>query len=73
MADLPNQRRLAAILAADVVEYTRHVERDTNGTVLAWQLARQEVINPIISSHSGKIVKLTGDGFGRIFNGSGCS
>lgn len=63
MVNQPNQRRLSAILAADVVEYTRHMERDSDGTVAAWQLAREEVINPTVTGHSGKIVKLTGDGF----------
>lgn len=63
MTDQPNQRRLSAILAADVVEYTRHMERDSDGTVTAWQRAREEVINPTVAGHSGKIVKLTGDGF----------
>jgi adenylate cyclase len=63
MVDQPNQRRLSALLAADVVGYTRHMERDSDGTVAAWQLARQEVINPTIAGHSGKLVKLTGDGF----------
>lgn len=63
MPDQPNQRRLSAVLAADVVGYTRHMERDSEGTVAAWQQARQEVINPAIASCSGKIVKLTGDGF----------
>ncbi len=63
MVDQPNQRRLSAVLAADVVAYTRHMERDSDGTVAAWQLARQEVINPAVASHLGKLVKLTGDGF----------
>lgn len=63
MVNQPNQRRLSAILAADVVEYTRHMERDSDGTVAAWQQAREEVINPTVLGHSGKIVKLTGDGF----------
>jgi len=63
MVDQPNQRRLSAVLAADVVGYTRHMERDSDGTVEAWQLALQEVINPTIAGHSGKLVKLTGDGF----------
>ena len=63
MVDQPNQRRLSAVLAADVVGYTRHMERDSDGTVAAWQLARQEVINPSVADHSGKLVKLTGDGF----------
>jgi len=63
MVDQPNQRRLSAILAADVVGYTRHMEQDTEATVAAWKAARQEVINPAVAAHSGKIVKLTGDGF----------
>ena len=63
MGDQPIQRRLAAILAADVAGYTRLMERDTDGTVAAWQAARQEVIKPAVDNHSGKIVKLTGDGF----------
>jgi TolB-like protein/cytochrome c-type biogenesis protein CcmH/NrfG len=63
MGDQPIQRRLVAILAADVAGYTRLMERDTDGTVAAWQAARQEVIKPTVAGHSGKIVKLTGDGF----------
>ncbi len=63
MGDQPTQRRLAAILAADVAGYTRLMEQDTDGTVAAWQAARQEVIKPAVGDHSGKIVKLTGDGF----------
>jgi adenylate cyclase len=39
------------------------MEQDTDGTVAAWQAARQEVIKPTVANHSGKIVKLTGDGF----------
>ena len=38
------QRRLAAILAADVAGYTRLVEQDTDGTVAAWKSARELVI-----------------------------
>ena len=63
MVNKPNQRRLSAILAADVAEYTRLMERDSNGTVAAWQLAREAVINPTVADYSGNIVKLTGDGF----------
>jgi adenylate cyclase len=63
MADQPNQRRLAAILAADVVGYTRRMEQDSEGTVGAWQAARSEVIAPTVGAYAGKIVKLTGDGF----------
>jgi len=39
------------------------MEQDTDGTVAAWQAARREVIKPMVADHSGKIVKLTGDGF----------
>ena len=56
-------RRLAAIVAADVAGYTRLMEQDTDGTVAAWHSARTEVIDPTIASHSGRIVKHTGDGF----------
>ena len=63
MADREVQRRLAAILAADVAGYTRLMEADTDGTVAAWQDAREDVIKPLVTDHSGKIVKLTGDGF----------
>jgi len=56
-------RRLVAVLAADVAGYTRLMEQDTDGTVAAWQDARREVIKPMVADHSGKIVKLTGDGF----------
>ena len=63
MADREVQRRLAAILAADVAGYTRLMEEDTDGTVAAWQDAREDVIKPKVADYSGKIVKLTGDGF----------
>lgn len=63
MADREVQRRLAAVLAADVAGYTRLMEQDSEGTVAAWQDAREDVIKPGVAEHSGKIVKLTGDGF----------
>ena len=63
MAEQPIQRRLAAILAADVAGYTRLMEADTDGTVAAWQAAREDVIKPQVAAYAGKIVKLTGDGF----------
>ncbi|MBT3551305.1 MAG: adenylate/guanylate cyclase domain-containing protein [Rhodospirillaceae bacterium] len=63
MADREVQRRLAAVLAADVAGYTRLMEDDSEGTVAAWQDAREDVIKPSVADHSGKIVKLTGDGF----------
>jgi TolB-like protein/tetratricopeptide (TPR) repeat protein len=58
----PN-RRLSAVLIADVTGYTKLVEEDTEGTVAAWKSARARVIHPAISERDGRIVKLTGDGF----------
>ena len=63
MGDEGQQRRLSAILAADVAGYTRLVEQDTDGTVAAWQAARTDIIDPTIAGHLGRLVKLTGDGF----------
>jgi len=60
-ANLP--QRLAAILAADIAEYTRLMELDEAGTVEAWQRARAQAIDPTVAQHHGRIVKLTGDGF----------
>ncbi len=57
------QRRLSAVLAADVVGYTSLMEADTDATVAAWQTARAEIVDPAIAGHSGRIVKHTGDGF----------
>jgi len=57
------QRRLAAILAADVVGYTRLVEQDTDGTVAAWTDARDDIIKPFVRDNSGTMIKFTGDGF----------
>jgi len=58
-----DQRRLSAILAADVVGYTRRMEENTEGTVAAWKIARSDIIDPTIVEHKGRIVKHTGDGF----------
>jgi adenylate cyclase len=57
------ERRLAAILAADVAGYTRLMHTDENATMSAWWSVRQEVIDPYIGEHGGRIVKHTGDGF----------
>jgi len=56
-------RRLAAILAADVVGYTRLVETDEAGTVARLTTLREDVLAPLIADHGGRIVKLIGDGF----------
>jgi len=56
------ERRLAAILAADVAGYSRLIEADEEGTLGRLKLLRAEVIDPKIAGHRGRIVKTTGDG-----------
>jgi hypothetical protein len=56
------ERRLAAILAADVVGYSRLMGANEVGTLRALKTLRWEVIDPAITAHGGCIVKLTGDG-----------
>lgn len=51
------------MLAADVAGYTRLMEADEGATLAAWWAAREDVIDPTITEHGGRIVKLTGDGF----------
>ena len=63
MAEERIQRRLAAILAADVVGYSKLMEADEDATVSAWHAARSDTIDPGIADHKGRIVKHTGDGF----------
>ena len=55
-------RRLAAIVIADVVGYTRLMERDDTATYARVRLIRDEVVDPAIVSHGGRIVKTAGDG-----------
>src|SRR5437762_7302599 len=57
------ERRLAAILAADVAGYSRLMGADEEGTLAALRSLRREVIDPRIAEHRGRIVKTTGDGF----------
>ncbi len=56
------ERRLAAILAADVVGYSRLMEADEAGTLDRLKAHRAELIDPMIAAHNGRIVKLMGDG-----------
>src|SRR5204863_6133276 len=56
------ERRLAAILAADVVGYSRLMGRDEAGTLAQLNTLRSELIQGKITEHHGRIVKLTGDG-----------
>jgi len=56
------ERRLAAILAADVVGYSRLMGEDEGGTLARLKAARDEVLQPLIAEHRGRVVKLMGDG-----------
>ena len=58
----PVERRLAAIVAADVVGYSRLMGADEIGTLRALRAYRREVIDPAIAARHGRIVKTTGDG-----------
>jgi len=56
------ERRLAAILAADVAGYSRLMGRDEAGTLARLKALRRELIDPMVAEHRGRIVKTTGDG-----------
>jgi adenylate cyclase len=56
------ERKLAAILAADVVGYSRLVGDDEAGTIARLKAMRQDVIEPLIAEYHGRVVKLMGDG-----------
>ena len=77
MAAARIERRLAAILAADVVGYSRLVERDEAATLAAIKTLRLDVIDPLLAEHHGRIVKLMGDGaiveFGSVVDAVVCA
>ena len=62
MAEARVERRLAAILAADVAGYSRLMGADEEGTLAALKALRKSFIDPRIAEHRGRIVKTTGDG-----------
>jgi class 3 adenylate cyclase len=59
---MASTRRLAAILAADVVGYSRLMGVDEEGTLAALKAIRRDLADPKIKEHRGRIVKTTGDG-----------
>jgi class 3 adenylate cyclase/pimeloyl-ACP methyl ester carboxylesterase len=71
------QRRLAAILSADVVGYSRLMGLDEVGTLARLKAHRRELVDPAISTHHGRIVKTTGDGalveFGSVVDAVACA
>jgi TolB-like protein/class 3 adenylate cyclase len=56
------ERRLAAILAADVVGYSRLMEQDETATLVALKARRKNVLEPLVAKHQGRVFKLSGDG-----------
>jgi adenylate cyclase len=77
MAALGVERRLVAILAADVVGYSRLMRADEAGTLAHLKVLREELIDPILAAHRGRIVKLMGDGalveFGSVVQAVECA
>jgi adenylate cyclase len=71
------ERRLAAILAADVAGYSRLIGADEEGTLHRVRAIRAEVIDPKIAAHNGRLVKTTGDGllveFASVVDGLRCA
>jgi adenylate cyclase len=71
------ERRLTAILAADVVGYSRLMGANESGTLATLDTLRSDFINPKIAEHQGRIVKLTGDGmlveFPSVVNAVACA
>ena len=59
---MTENRRLAAILAADVVGYSRLMQEDEAGTLAALKQRRKEIFEPTLARHRGRVVKLMGDG-----------
>jgi adenylate cyclase len=62
MAEHRVERRLAAILAADVAGYSRLMGLDEEGTLARLKAHLRDLVDPKIAEHRGRIVKTTGDG-----------
>ena len=77
MGDEQIQRRLAAILAADVVGYSRLMEANEERTMGALKQHRREFFDPTVTKHEGRIFKVMGDGFlvefGSVLNAARCA
>ena len=77
MADTRINRKLAAILAADVVGYSRLMGADEAGTLAALKRHRETTFDPAVVAHNGRIVKLIGDGtiveFGSVVDAVNCA
>src|SRR5499427_8567132 len=71
------ERRLAAILAADVAGYSRLIGANESGTLERIKTLRRELLDPKIAEHKGRLVKTTGDGllveFGSVVDALRCA
>ena len=71
------QRRLAAILSADVAEFSRLMEGDEAGTLERLKAHRRRIFDPCVAAHGGRVVKLIGDGalveFGSVTDAVNCA
>jgi hypothetical protein len=63
MGDTRSERKLAAVVVADVVGYSRLTAEDEEGTIARLRRLRSEIVEPAIASHRGRLVKTLGDGF----------
>ena len=63
MSDGSTERRLAAILAADVVGFSRQMGADETGTLARLAALRAEIFDPLLAEHRGRLFKVMGDGF----------
>jgi adenylate cyclase len=59
----PSERKLTALLVADVVGYSRLTAADEEGTIARLRELRSELVDPAVARHRGRIVKTMGDGF----------
>jgi adenylate cyclase len=77
MADTRINRKLAAILVADVVGYSRLMGADEAGTLAALKKFRETIFDPAVAAHNGRIVKLIGDGtiveFASVVDAANCA
>lgn len=71
------ERRLAAIMAADIVAYSRLIEADEARTLASIRTLRSQVVDPLIADHRGRVAKLMGDGaiveFGSVVEAVACA
>ena len=77
MAEERVNRKLAAILAAGVVDYSRLMGADEESTLAALKQHRQAIFDPAVAAHNGRIVKLIGGGtiveFGSVVDAVNCA